>query len=287
MSFKQILVPLNGSEQDEATLATAFTIAASSNAHVSGLFVRPDARLVTPMIGFSLFPDVISEISKSAKQVADEATRTAHRRFTNAAIKGKVEILDRPRQMNTVSASFHEDEGFTFERVSQAAKFADLVVFGPTGSDDDYQTSAAFADVLLTAKRPVLISPKAMGASPHKVMIGWDGGHATARAVCAAIPLLTRATEIEIVTVGHATAEDSGYAALIDYLSLSGLVARMTEIEKGGHLIGERLLEAAQKGKADLLVMGGYGHSPLRESIFGGTTAFAIADSSVPIFLAH
>lgn len=287
MSFKQILVPLNGSEQDEATLASAFMIAASSNAHVAGLFVRPDARMATPIIGFSLFPDIISEISKSAKQVADEATRTAHRRFTNAAAKAGAEVLDRPRPTNMVSASFHEDEGFTFERVSQAAKFADLVAFGPFGPGDDHQTSTAFAEVLLTAKRPVLISPKAIASLPRKVLIGWDGGHATARAVCAAMPLFAHAAEIEIVTVGHASEEGRGLAALIDYLSLSNLTARKTEVEKGDHLIGERLLEAAQKSKTDLLVMGGYGHSPLRESIFGGTTAFAIADSSVPIFLAH
>ncbi|HVZ68356.1 MAG TPA: universal stress protein [Rhizomicrobium sp.] len=285
MTFKQILVPLNASEGDEAILASAFTIAAPSNAHVAGLFVRPDARMVTPIIGFSLFPDVINEISKSAKQISDEAARAAHRRFTSTAINAKVTILDHPKPMNCVSASFHEDEGFMFECVTQAAKFADLVVFGPFDAPEQYQASTAFADVLLTAKRPVLICPKPISKLPKKVVIGWDGGHATARAVCAAIPLLAGAADVEIVTVGHVTSD--GHAALADYLSLSGVTARKSELDKGSRTIGETLLEAAHKSNADLLVMGGYGHSPLRESIFGGTTAMAIADVSVPIFLAH
>ncbi len=287
MSFKQILVPLNGSDRDEIALGTAFTVAAKSSAHVSAIFVRPDSRLAMPMIGFSLFPDVVTEITKSAKQVADEAARTAHRRFTTAAIKAKVSITDRPKDMHGISASFREAEGFFFECVSQAAKFADLVVFGPLGEPEDFQTSAGFADVLMTAKRPVLLSPKPVIQSPCKVAIGWDGGHATARAVCASVPLLTTAAEVEVITVKRSGSRDGGFNDLRDYLGLSGIVVRKRIIERGPKSVGESLLDAARDSGADLLVMGGYGHSPLREALLGGTTAYAIGEASMPILFVH
>lgn len=287
MSLKQILVPLNGSERDEIALGTAFAIAADSNAHIAALFVRPDARSATPMIGVSMFPDVIAEISKSARQVADEASRTAHRRFTMAAINAKVSIVDHPRKSLEVTASFHESEGFIFECVSQAAKFADLVVYGPLDKPEDFQTSAGFADVLMTARRPVLLSPKQLIRSPRKVAIGWDGGHATARSVCAALPLLVAADEVEVITVTRSSLHDKEFNDLHDYLAISGVHATRRIVEKGPRTVGEELMEAARDGGAELLVMGGYGHSPLREAIIGGPTAYALVETSLPIFLVH
>ena len=287
MAYSQILVPLNGSEHDDIALTGAFAIASSSAAHVSALFVRPDARMATPMIGFSLFPSVIEQISVSAKQVADEAARTAHRRFTAAAIKAKIEILERPKALPEVAASFHESEGFVFECVSQAAKFADVVVFGPFGEPEDLQMSAAFADVLMTAKRPVLLTPRAIETRPAKIAIGWDGAHSTARAVCAAVPLLAVAQEVEILSVKRKTIDERDCDDLRDYLALSGIFAKQRIVEKGNRLVGECLLNEARNWGADLLVIGGYGHSPLREAVFGGTTAYAIADASMPIFLVH
>ncbi len=287
MAFKQILVPLTGGEGDDISLGTAFAIAAESNAHVVALFVRPDARFATPIIGFSLFPDVIAEISKSTKEVAHEISRTAHRRFTMAAIKAKITIVERPKLSLEVTASFHETEGFVFECVSQAAKFADLVIYGPLGEPEDFQTSAGFADILLTARRPVLLSPKQLNHSPRKIAIGWDGGHATARAICASLPLLAVANEVDVITVKHPTIQDHGFDALRDYLAVSGIHASRRIIEKDSRSAGEALVDAAHGSGAELLVMGGYGHSPLREAILGGTTAYAIAETALPMFLVH
>jgi nucleotide-binding universal stress UspA family protein len=286
MSFKQILVPLNGSERDEIALGTAFAIAKESNAHIAALFVRPDARFATPTIGFSLLPDVIAQIAKSAKRVADEAARTTHRRFTTAAINAKVSIVDRPKNSLEVTASFHEADGFAFECVSQAAKFADLVVYGPLDEPEDFLTSAGFTEVLMTARRPVLLSPTQLTRTPRKVAIGWDGGHATARSVCAALPLLIAADEVEVIMVKRA-ARDPGFDDLRDYLAVSDVHFTRRIVEKGTRSVGEELMDAAHSGGADLLVMGAYGHSPLREAIVGGPTAYALVETSLPIFLVH
>lgn len=288
MAFNQILVPLNGSERDEIALGSAFTIAKHSNAHVLSLFVRPDMRFVTPVVGFSLLPDLIADISRSAKQIADETSRTAHRHFTMAAIEAKASISDRPKDRREVTASFHEAEGYVFECVARAAKFADLVVYGPLGEPEDFQTSAGFTEALLNARRPVLITPQKLSAPPRKVAIGWDGGHATARAVCAAIPLLAAAESVEIIAIARSSfSQTEEFNDLRDYLAVSGIHAAKRIIGKGSRSIGEELIDAATGNGANLLVMGGYGHSPLRESIFGGTTAFALDGPPLPIFLAH
>ena len=148
----------------------------NQSAHVSAIFAGSPQFAARHADDRFSFPDVVTEIAKSAKQVADEAARTAHRRFTTAAIEPTYQSPTDPN-VTGISASFREAEGFFFECVSQAAKYADLVVFGPLKSEE-FQTSAGFADVLMTAKRPVLLSPKPVIQSPCKVAIGWDGGHA-------------------------------------------------------------------------------------------------------------
>ncbi len=288
MAYHQILVPLNGSGRDEIALSSAFAVAGGSKAHVVAQFVRPDIRYVAPVAGLSLVPGLIEDISRSAKQIADEAARAAHRHFTTAAIDAKASIADRPRRGGEVTASFREAEGFVFECVARAAKFADLVVYGPLSGPEDFQMSAGFTEALMTAKRPVLISPKKLTAPFRKIAIGWDGGHATARAVCAAVPLLAAADSIEVITVqrtSHTQTDD--FSEIRDYLALSQIHAARRIVDRGTRSIGEELVEAATAADADLLVMGGYGHSPLREAIFGGTTAYAIDEPSIPIFLAH
>jgi nucleotide-binding universal stress UspA family protein len=288
VTFNQILVPLNGSERDEIALGSALSIAKYSNAHVMAQFVRPDVRYVTPVVSFSLLPDLMADISRSAKQIADETSRTARRHFTMAAIEAKASIADRTKDRKEVTASFHEADGFVFECVAQAAKFADLLVYGPLGEPEDFQTSAGFAEALMNARRPVLITPKKVTGPFRKAVIGWDGGHATARAVCAALPLLAAADSVEIVAVRRPSfSQMEEFRDLRDYLALSGIHATKRIIEKTSRSIGEELIDAATGSGADLLVMGGYGHSPLRESLFGGTTAYAIDEPLLPIFLAH
>jgi len=288
VAFNQILVPLNGSNRDEIALGSAFAIAKYSNSHVMAQYVRPDMRYVTPVVGFSMLPDLIADISRSTKQIADETSRTAHRNFTTAAIEAGVSIVDRPKDRREVTASFHEAEGYVFECVARAAKFADLLVYGPLGEPEDFQTSAGFTEALMNARRPVLITPRKVKAAFRKVVIGWDSGHATARAVCAAAPLLAAADSVEIVAVRRSPfSQLEEFNDLRDYLAVSGIHAAKRIIEKGGQSVGEELIDAATSSGADLLVMGGYGHSPLRESLFGGTTAYAIDEPLLPIFLSH
>jgi nucleotide-binding universal stress UspA family protein len=288
LAFNQILVPLNGSDRDEIALGSAFTIATHSNAHVMSLFVRPDMRFATRVVGLPLLANLVADISRSTKQLADETSRAAHRNFTMAAIEAKASITNRPEGRREISASFHEAEGYVFECVGRAAKFADLLVYGPFGEPEDFQTSTGFTEALMNARRPVLITPRKILGPFRKVAIGWDGGHATARAVCGALSLLAAAETVEIIVITRSAVSQAGeFNDLRDYLALSGIQPAKRIIDKAVRSIGEELIETATSNGADLLVMGGYGHSLLRESLFGGTTAFAIDEPSLPIFLAH
>ena len=119
------------------------------------------------------------------------------------------------------------------------------------------------------------------------IAIAWNGSVEAARAVSAAMPFLTKAREVHILTAkdAHEPAENADFS---DYLAWHGIRAAFHAIRPvEGVGTGELVLEAARDQGADLLVMGGYGRAPWREMIFGGTTRQVVGMSRLPLLLAH
>jgi hypothetical protein len=120
-----------------------------------------------------------------------------------------------------------------------------------------------------------------------KVVIGWDGGRAASHAVFAALPLLCRASAVEILTIGSGTAERVLMDNLTRYLRMHGVQATQHAVNPGTMDFGYTLADAAKRAGAGLLVVGGYGHSRLREFVLGGVTRHLLANATLPIFMAH
>jgi nucleotide-binding universal stress UspA family protein len=141
---------------------------------------------------------------------------------------------------------------------------------------------------LLVSGRPLLLLPRDAGTIVGgRVAIGWDGGAAAAHAVSAALPLLAHAASIEALRIGDDVANPEPTRELHEYLKLHGLNCVDHAINPAGEDTGEVLLDVAQRTAADLLVIGGYGHSRLREFVLGGVTRHLLSEAMVPILIAH
>jgi nucleotide-binding universal stress UspA family protein len=136
----------------------------------------------------------------------------------------------------------------------------------------------------------VLIVPRAQRdhAKFDRVMICWDGSRSAARAVADALPFLRRAKAIDLVTIGDRVASDAAAGAgIADHLSCHGLKASETQIPAPDLDVPHTILSHAAKSSADLVVMGGYGHSRLREFVLGGATRGILAEMSIPTLMSH
>jgi nucleotide-binding universal stress UspA family protein len=171
---------------------------------------------------------------------------------------------------------------------------ADLFVLGQRNVDD----ATSFADeliftTLLGAGRPVLIVPHigARAMPGQNVLIAWDCGREAARAVADALPLLVRAKQVGVVTytTGEEASADGALstARLRDWLQDHGIAARVDAYEPAAGAIGESLLSLAADRDSDLIVMGGYGHTRLREFVLGGVTQTLLASMTVPVLMSH
>jgi nucleotide-binding universal stress UspA family protein len=162
-----------------------------------------------------------------------------------------------------------------------------LVIGRP--SDPQRTPSDTLEAALIDGGRPLLIPPSApMAALPDTIVIAWKATPEAARAVTAAMPFLSIARQIVIMTVAEddTAMEEEGAARLMAGFRWHGFPVSVRRLDPGAQGAAETLLAAARE-EAALLVMGGYGHSRLREWIFGGFTQQILHAAEIPVLIAH
>lgn len=286
MSIVKISVPVTGVDRDLSALSSAFQLARVFNAHVEVLFIRRDPREVIVYSTMTLRPEITENMINAEIEVQEAAAQAAQRNFSNAAADCGVRIMDGPRRIGAATANYRAMTGHLGEVMADAALLSDLVVFPPIVKGDDLHD--AFLQVLLKTGRPVLLSPHGKPAHiGQKVAIGWDGRAAAAKALLAALPVLEKAEAAQLVTIGALSGGECSIEDARKFLALHEIRCSELIIERGSRPVSELLLDAVTASGYDLLVGGGYGHSRLAESIFGGVTEGIVSHAELPILMVH
>ncbi|MBI3677443.1 MAG: universal stress protein [Proteobacteria bacterium] len=288
MSFAKILVPVTGSKNDSVALATAFAAAKPFNAHVRVLFSHPDPRTAIPYDGAPLAPDIVQELVDTEEAIAKVASTEARRTLADAAEEYGVRLVGAPEIGKTVTASYEERVGGYAACIEEAARLCDLIIFPPLVDKTNPALREAFLQTLIKIERPILLAgAKAPTHIGQKVAVGWDGGLAASHALSAALPYLRTAKAVEVLSIRSVPRDSHAFEGLKDYLSLHGVswTERLVDCAKGS--VSDALLSAAAKADCDLLVIGGYGHSRMHETIFGGVTVDVMSHAAIPVLLMH
>jgi nucleotide-binding universal stress UspA family protein len=286
MPVRKILVPLSGNPAEAVVLGTALTVARNFGAQVVGLFVRPDATEALPYLGDGVSGQVIEDLLSAAREGSDAASTRARTMFADAAAKANVALAKESRDVTLPSARFLDVTGHRDDVVAAQSRLSDIVVFGE--GNVGVAGGSTLEAAMMSAGRPVLIAPKACAINIGGVVaIGWDESPVAAHAATAAIPFLGKAKKVVILSIGKKALEPEPANMLADYLALHGIEAEEHLVDAQGRAIGSVLLEEAEKLGADLLVVGGYGHSRLREFIVGGATQHIRSHATIPVLMAH
>jgi nucleotide-binding universal stress UspA family protein len=277
MPYKTILVHLNDKRRTEAVLEPAIRLAIRHNAHLIGLHVH--AAMPAPPIPVP-GANMLGSIAAAERQAADEiaaifARMTAKQPFVAEWRALKVPHVD--------LAPIVMDHG----------RAADLIIAAQTDPDWDLSPLADFPERLaLESGRPVLVVPRAGRHAEvgRHVVIAWKAGREAARAAFDALPFLRAAETVHILEIKEdrderpALAPDTSIAAA---LARHGLRPSVHTSTLGNVGIGDEILSRLPDLRADLLVMGAYGHTRLRELVFGGATRHIARHMTVPTLLSH
>jgi nucleotide-binding universal stress UspA family protein len=280
MTVAKILVPLNGTSQDAIVAAAAIRAAKPFNAHVSAVFIHPDPADALPPIGLPLTGEAMQAFIDGQTRLATDAAEAARETFVTACRNEGAKFVAAIERSDVVTGSYREYPE-TAHVMAELASLCDLVTLGQhIYSPDSYDT---ILEVLMKARQPVLLCAEVPERLFQHVIIGWDGGICAAHAMLAATPHLERARTVEIVTVdnGHDLQDVKAF------LQLHGVTCSARSLRSDHRPIHETLLEYVETSHADTLVIGGYGHSRVHETLFGGVTIEMLLRARVPVFLMH
>ena len=172
--------------------------------------------------------------------------------------------------------------------IGSYARLFDLIVVGRPGPGRGDARRATLESVLFDSGRPILIvPPKGSAAVGSTAVISWNRSSETARTIAFAMPLLKKAERVVVLTVSGALTPGPPASLLARALQRHGLPVDTVEVDSGSKNAGRVILDKAGSIGADLIIKGGYTQSRLRQMIFGGATSEILANTEIPVFMAH
>jgi nucleotide-binding universal stress UspA family protein len=288
--IKTIFVPASGSRTDASVFATALAIAHPLAAHlqVFHMHLSPcEAAAHAPYVEFCQGPALEDALSYLREQ-GDYLCASAVRHFQELCESYSVPVLQRPGLSETLSASWAEESAHPSARMLFHARHSDVVVLGRP-HNQDYMPRDLIETLLLYSGRPIVIAPDTQPRSvTGTVVVAWKETAEAARALAASLPLLRQARQVVLLTVTEdGAASPEALRHLTRQLEWHQIYAEASVIDRDSLPVAAHLAETAAQLNADLLVMGGYGHGPLRESVFGGVTRAVIEKAGLPVLLMH
>jgi nucleotide-binding universal stress UspA family protein len=287
--IKTVLVPTSGSDTDSVVFETALAAARQCRSHLDFFHLRVssgEALRYTPHASFARGQGLRNALQELRQDSEGRSEAAAHH-FRDFCKRHRIAVADAPRAFRKVSASWQEERGSGAEPFITRARIHDLVVMGrssrPNGLPPDL-----LRRLLVECGRPLLIAgpqaPRRLGAT---VLVCWKDAREPARALTAAMPLLSKAKRVVVAAVdeGHPSANDA--AAVARQLAWHGIRAEAQTVKADGRPIAALLSSAAAACGADLVVMGTFSRGPLRQEIFGGCTQSLLEHADLPVFLLH
>ena len=185
----------------------------------------------------------------------------------------------------------HTSTSGAADQIGRIGRRFDLVVVGQPPRKNSLPDEVVDEGVLFESGHPVVFVPfiQKGGMKADRVMVCWDGSRAAARAVADAMPFLKKAKQIEIVIISDKAPKKDEVpgADLGQHLARHGLKVDVKRITAPDTDVPSTILSYAADSSADIIVMGGYGHSRLREFVLGGATRGLLESMTIPVLMSH
>ncbi len=275
--IKDIVVNLSVGEKPTPVGDFAVSVAAAFEAHLAGVAFLYDP--IVPVSGAGYIP---AEVIEAQERDNRTATGAAIKRFTAACERAGVTA-----EPLTLSASF----AGVGEQFSRVARRFDLSIVGQAEPETSAVEEVIAEAALFESGRPVILVPY-IQKGPLKldyITVCWDGSRAAARALADAMPLLKRSGQVEVFIVSDERGKQDEVAGadIAAHLARHGLNVQVERTALGDIDVADIILSHAADTGTDFIVMGGYGHSRLREFVLGGVTRSIFHSMTVPVLMSH
>lgn len=281
--MRTLLVPFFDDAKAEAALGAACHVAQRFSGHVEGLFVlRPPP--VFEGEGIAMAGSYMTQFREEGRRLADSAKQ----RFERYLSRQNISVKALGPAEDATTAEWRELEGLEGPVISDHARLFDMMIIGREFGHPWFDWQVMCEAGLFESGRPVLVTPgqNASGLG-EKILLAWNGGTETARAISMSMPFLTRANSVLVLTVEGATVPGPSGDSVAQHLKRNGIDANSKTVGLGGLVAGEVIVNEAKSFGADMIVKGAYTNSRLRQLVFGGATRHLLGKADLPLLLAH
>ena len=284
--MKNLLVAVEQSRVLPSVFETAHLIAQDfGGAYIEGFYLLPAIDVLLGAEGMGAALSAAESVERETRQRGEEARQ----RFMNFIESRGIPLSSPSRDGTGTTAGWHTEEATGEGPIGSRGRLFDLIIVGRPLDSEPAPTVSMLETALFDAGRPVrLAPPTAPTAIGKNIVISWNGSTESARTVALAMPFLTAADAVRVLTIEGGTVPGPGPDDLAAMLMRHGVRATaLTAPSKPDQSVGEAILEETTALGADLLVKGAYTHSRLRQMIFGGATRHLIYNAGLPVLMAN
>ncbi len=276
--IKDVMVHLDGSAEDEIRLEHGQAIASAGRAHLIGIFTNllPDLTVAMPIDVSAAAMQVLTELVGKARQDGDATAQRLTERLASLQVPSELRRLD-------------EIFGALSGKVVEQARCADLFIgTRPYGGAETPVWPDLVEAVLFGSGRALLLVPPGRHRQRpiQTVLVAWNGSREAARALREGLDFIVHAKRIVVLVVDPAP-DTMPWVEVEGHLARHGVVAEVATAESQDRSVADVILDEARSVSADLIIMGGYGHTRLREHVFGGATRDILSAADSPLLVAH
>jgi nucleotide-binding universal stress UspA family protein len=276
MAIKDLAVAYNGSDNANAAVDMALQMCRKYKAGLTAIYVVNPVRFEGNVGRW-----ITDDIKETLRKAETEVTKSIEERF-------KKRVGTPPAGSDI---AFVAEEGQPNLVLARHARYHDILLMGQFSAPGDAARPIRAGDLVLRTGRPLLIVPNAYEVRPFQeyAVVGWDGSRQAARALSDAMQILETKKRLDVVSVRASgdTRPPAQSDAIVRHLERHGIDARNVALNASREGIGQTLLDYCAEQGPDIFVMGAYGHTKLREDLFGGVTRRIMEHMTVPVLMSH
>ncbi len=286
MTIKNIFVPTLGPKSSGAALETSVLLARQFGAHADVLFIKEYLHHVLPVVEEGLAPSVAEEIEAIFRRERENMEKLSRQKFDSLLELHRIDLREISLPMDQPSAWWKVADGSARTEIVRRGAAYDLIVVGRPAND--VPSNPLVEAALFGTGRPVLVAPpKPPETLGERVMIGWNKGVQSARSVHCAMPFLRVADQVVIFMAVTGAKEGPSPHDIARLIKWHAIDSEVNGVQPDHRSVGEILLSEADAWGADLLVMGAFSHSKLREMILGGVTKHVLSHAEMSVLMVH
>jgi nucleotide-binding universal stress UspA family protein len=275
--LNDILINVPANRENSPAVTSGLVLAKAFGAHATGLAVGFEP--VMPVALYTVPGEILVDLRNDAERAAIDAAR---------------QFMKSAQDMSVVSEAIPLVTGIDggLAAFARLTRVHDLTVVDQPNPDRPGPEIEFLETALFASGRAVLVVPYVQKAPLQlgRILVAWDGGRAATRALSEARPLLARAKQVEVIVVATSKQDETAMPGvdIARHLARHNLKVEVRRVQASSAAeVDETILNAITEDGIDLVVMGGYGHSRLREFVLGGVTRSIIESMTAPVLMAH